>query len=93
MFPVGEPGPGDVAEALLLIEAPLLDEGAIDAVAKRAAETSAADVTVRVIGAVVQLNSDMGGFFPKGEFQYIVAQYVLGASVLEITISMAHVHK
>lgn len=67
-----------------VIEAPLSIECAIDApVEEEATETSAADVTVKVIGAVVQLNSDMGGFVPKGEFQYIVAQNVLVPSVLE----------
>lgn len=69
------------------IEAPLLVEGATDAAVERATETSAADVTVKVIAAVVQLNSDMGGLVPKGEFQYIVAQYVFMPCVLETVIS------
>lgn len=82
MLPVGD----DNADAGV-IEAPLLVEGAMDALVERRTEMSAADVTVKVIAAVVQLNSDMGGFVPKGEFQYIVAQYVFMPSVLENVVS------
>jgi hypothetical protein len=83
VLPVGDAG----AEVCDVIKAPLLVEGAIDAAVERATETSAADVTVKVMAAVVQLNSDMGGFVPKGEFQYMVAQYVFSPFVLETVFS------
>jgi hypothetical protein len=78
---------GDVGAEVDVTEAPLPVEGAIDVPVERATEISAADVTVKVMGVVVQLNSDMGGFVPKGEFQYIVAQKVLLPAVLDTVIS------